>query len=307
MTSRIGIDLGGTKVLGVVLDGGDVVAKAKRKTPVSGGPTAVVATICEIVADLGGPAGERIGVGAPGVVDSERGVVSRAPNLPDWNEPFDLAGALADALGVEARIDNDVNAAALAEHQLGAAQGVADVLAVFVGTGVGGGVVLGGELRRGRFGVAGEIGHVIVRPDGRLCGCGGLGHLEAYAGRAGLEREARRIVTEERRDTALVELATGGKRMTSSVFAKALERSDAVAIELVDAAVDALGVALANAAALLDLELVVLGGGLAGRLGATFAGRVDQAIRSRLFAPMPLRVVRASLGDEAGAIGAALL
>jgi glucokinase len=303
---RIGIDLGGTKVLGVVVDGGEVVAKSKQKTPTSGGPDGVVETIASVVEELGGVKGDPIGVGAPGVVDADAGIVSRAPNLPGWNKPFPLAEALGEALGAKVRVDNDVNVATLAEHQLGSAKGVDDVLAVFVGTGVGGGLVLDGRLRRGPFGITGEIGHTTVHADGRRCGCGGIGHLEAYAGRAGLEAEARRLAADEDRHSTLLDIA-GDKRMTSSVFAKALDQSDPVAVELIDEAVAALGLALSNAAALLDLSLVVLGGGLAHRLGDAFAGRVEEAVRSRLFAPTPLRVVPAALGDEAGAIGASLL
>lgn len=305
MSRRIGIDLGGTKVLGVVLDDGEVAQKAKRKTPTTGGPDGVVATIAEVVDDLGGAKGGRIGLGAPGVVDVAAGVVSRAPNLAGWDEPFALAEAVAEATEAEVRIDNDVNVAALAERELGAARDVDDVLAVFVGTGVGGGLILGGEVRRGPFGVAGEIGHTIVHPGGRTCGCGGAGHLEAYAGRAGLEAEARRLAVQGE-STLLVSLAEE-KRMTSSVFSKALERGDPLAARLIDEAVEALGIAVANAAAVLDLALVVVGGGLAARLGPVFVGRVEQAVRANLFAQTPLRVVPAALGDEAGAIGAALL
>lgn len=306
MPRRIGIDLGGTKVLGVVVDGGQVVARAKQKTPTTGGPDGVVDTIASVVEELGGPGGGSLGVGAPGVVNAETGVVSRAPNLPGWDKPFALAEALGDALGTVVRVDNDVNVATLAEHQLGAARDIDDVLAVFVGTGVGGGLVLDGRLRRGPLGITGEIGHTTVHAGGRICGCGAAGHLEAYAGRAGLEAEARRLASEENRPSALLDLA-GEKRMTSSVFAKALDQGDAVAAALIDEAVVALGLALSNAAALLDLSLVVLGGGLAHRLGEAFAGRVEQAVRSSLFAPTPLRVVPAALGDEAGAIGASLL
>jgi glucokinase len=203
-------------------------------------------------------------------------------------------------------VDNDVNVGTLAEHRAGAAQGFDDVLGVFVGTGVGGGLILDGKLRRGPSGVAGEIGHMVVRAGGRKCGCGGRGHLEAYAGRASMERRARELDLEGH-DTALVELA-GAKRMTSGVFGKALDAGDAVTIELLDEAVAALGTAIASVATVLDLSLVVVGGGLADRLGPAFVGRIEQAVRSELFAEgSALRVVPAKLGDQGGAIGAALV
>ena len=170
---------------------------------------------------------------------------------------------------------------------------------------MGGGLILDGHLRRGGTGFAGEIGHTVVHPGGRRCGCGGTGHLEAYAGRASMEREARDRAAHGR-PNQLVELAGDG-RMTSSVWANALEARDPVAVELIDTAVAALGVAVANAITLLDLDAVVVGGGLADRLGPTFVGRVEQAARDQVFAQRSAaRVVPAALGDESGALGAAL-
>jgi glucokinase len=307
-SAAIGIDLGGTKIYGVRLKGTDVVAEAKGKTPVQGGPLAIVDAIAELVDELGGAkaAPDGLGVGAPGVIDVETGVIRVAPNLPGWIEPFALGPALAEATGVsKVALDNDVNVGIAAEHRLGAAKGADEVLGVFVGTGVGGGLVLGGAVRRGASGLAGEIGHVVVKPGGRPCGCGGRGHLEAYAGRAGMERRARELEAKGQ-DTALVELAKA-KRMTSSVWAKALAAGDHVAVTLIDEAVAALGRAVAGAVLLLDLELVVVGGGLADRLGPAFVGRIEQAVRGDLFGGSKVRVVPAELGDRAGAIGAALL
>lgn len=304
MTRRIGIDLGGTKVLGSLVEDGEIRKQEKRPTPVDGGPDGVVALIADVVADLGGPA-DGVGVGAPGMVDVERGVVSRAPNLPGWTRAVPLRQMLAEALGgAPVAVDNDVNVGALAEHRLGAGRDVENLLCVFVGTGVGGGLILDGRLRRGPRGMAGEIGHMIVHPGGRQCGCGGFGHLESYAGRAGLEREARRR-HEGGETTALVDLAGGG-RMKSSVFAKALDADDRLVRELIDEAVEALGVALSAATALVDLELVVVGGGLADRLGPPFVQRMQEAAAERLFGP-PLPCVPAGLGDDAGALGASLL
>jgi glucokinase len=259
------------------------------------------------VAELGGGASDVIGVGAPGVIDVDKGVVRAAPNLPGWREPFALGPALAETLGVErVRVDNDVNVGTLAELRQGAGRGATELLGVFVGTGVGGGLVLDGAVRRGARGLAGEIGHVVVQPGGRSCACGGRGHLEVYAGRAGMERRARELEAKGK-DTVLVELAKT-KRMTSSVWAKALAAGDQVAIDLVDEAVGALGRAIAAVIMTLDLELVVVGGGLADRLGPAFVGRVEQAVRSELFAGgSPVRIVPAELGDRAGALGAALL
>lgn len=257
--------------------------------------------------DLGLTGVHAIGVGVPGLVDRQRGVLVEAPNLAGWDASFPLVSALSKALGDRpVFIDNDVNAGTLAEWRLGAGRGVDELLGVFVGTGVGGGLVLGGALRSGASGHAGEIGHMIVVDGGRLCGCGGLGHLEAYAGRGCMERVAR-----ERHDagqaTVLVDLA-GDKKMTSGIFAKALEASDAVAVDLIAGAVDALGAALASAVDLLDLPTVVIGGGLADRLGPTFVSRVADATNQRLLAgSTPVRILPTELGDRGGAVGAALI
>jgi len=306
--SWVGIDLGGTKIYAVVFDDGKVLAEGKAKTPTQGGPLAVVDAMAAVVRDLG-PVDDLVGVGvgAPGVIDPGDGTVQQAPNLPGWMEPFDVAAALSAALdGVPVAVDNDVNVGTLAEHRLGAGKGADNVLGVFAGTGIGAGVILDGQLRRGPTGAAGEIGHMIVRRGGRLCGCGGRGHLEAYAGRASMERRARDL-ERKGRDTMLVDLAPG-RRMTSGVFVKALAARDAVAIELIDDAIGALGVAIASSVSLLDIALVVVGGGLADRLGASFVERVEQACQADVFPRNPeLRIVPAALGDRGGSMGAALM
>ena len=300
----VGIDLGGTKVQGVAFDGERVTDHAKVATP-AGGPEAVVQAIADCVERLGGA--DAVGMGAPGAIDVQHGVILRAPNLSGFDERVPLAAMVAEATGANCVVlDNDVNVGTLAEHRLGAGGGATELLGVFVGTGVGGGLVLDGKLRRGPSTLAGEIGHMVVREGGRECGCGLRGHVESYAGRASMEREARRLHAEGEH-TALVDLAGDG-RMKSGTFAKALEAGDPIAARLLDEAIEALGAGIAAATALLDLQLVVVGGGVADKLGPPFVGRVEQAVRERLFvSSSPLRVVPAELGDHSGAIGAALL
>jgi glucokinase len=303
----LGVDLGGTKVYGVRLgDDHEVETEAKVKTP-RGGPEPVVAAVAALAEQLGLAGVDGVGVGVPGLVDRQRGVLLKAPNLPGWDGAFPLSAALTEVLGGRSvGIENDVSAGTRAEWRLGAGRGAEELLVVFVGTGVGGGLVLEGRLRSGGSGNAGEIGHTIVQDGGRLCSCGGLGHLEAYAGRGCMERVARESHRSGRR-TLLVELA-GAKRMTSGVFKAALDADDEVANELVASAVEALGAALAAAVHLLDLPAVVLGGGLADRLGPSFVARVATATGQRLLAGVaPLRIVLGVLGDRAGAIGAALM
>jgi len=303
VTTTIGVDLGATKLLAGTVDvDGEVGDRVKRATPIEG-PEAVADAIAEMVDELGGA--DRLGVGTPGYVDDE-GSVGGVPNMVGWDPPVPLAQLVRAATGVNAvAVDNDVNVGALGEVAHGAAAGHDDVLCVFMGTGVGGGVVLDGRLRRGPHGLAGEIGHLIVRDGGRRCGCGGRGHVEAYGGRAGMEAEARRRHAAGE-STALVEIA-GDARMKSSVFAKALDKRDAMAVELIDEAIEAVGAAIASAVMLLDLSIVVVGGGVADRLGPELVARVGAAAAQRLVVGLAVPVVPSRLGDDAGIIGAARL
>jgi glucokinase len=277
-------------------------ARAKRPTPTDG-PAAVAALVAELVDEVGGA--DRLGVGTPGYVAPD-GTLAGAPNLVGWEPPVPFGALLREATGLDrVAVDNDVNVGALAEVAHGAAAGRSDVLCVFMGTGVGGGLVLDGHLRRGPRGLAGEIGHVIVRDGGRRCACGGRGHVEAYAGRAGMEAEARRRHAAGEA-TALVELAGEG-RMRSGTFAKALAAGDRVATELVDEAVEAVGAAVAGVVMLVDVQAVVVGGGVADKLGPDLVARVAGAAERRLVDGLAVPVVPAALGDDAGVVGAALL
>lgn len=297
----IGIDLGGTKVLAAPVDGTTIGERVKVATPVEG-PEAVVAAIATIVADLGGA--DRIGIGTPGYVDAA-GVVRGAPNLAGWDRPVPLAVMIREATGVAAvSVDNDVNVATMGEVAHGAAAGRPDVLSVFMGTGVGGGLVLDGALRRGPRGLAGEIGHVVVERDGRRCACGGRGHMEAYAGRAAMEAEARRRHAKGHH-TELVRLAKD-ERMRSGTFAKALAADDKVARHLIEEAVDAVACVVASIVMVVDVPVVVLGGGVAEKL-PQLVDEIAAATADRLAEGLAPEVVPAALGDDAGIVGAATL
>jgi glucokinase len=315
----VGIDLGGTKVQGVVLEtgAGVVLGRAVAGTPAEGGPRAVaerIATVTLAAAESAGVAAAEIGgvgVGSAGQVDLAAGVVVQAANLPGFDRPVALAELVAKALRLdpgEVALDNDVNAATLAEHRLGAGRGFDDLLAVFAGTGVGGAVVLDGRLRRGPRGLAGEIGHIVVVDGGDPCPCGRRGCTEAYAGRAPMEWAVRAALAAGRR-TSLVEIQRrlGRSRLTTEVLAAALAGGDPLAAELVERAAGALGAAVASAANLLDVPAVMVGGGLADALGEQLTRRIEVAAAPHLLAGEPLEVRPTELGDLAGAIGAALL
>jgi glucokinase len=313
VTLRGGVDLGGTKIQAVITArAGRVVGQARRDTPRHGGPEDVVhdlaLTIKEAATDAGVRATELagVGVGAPGSVDPGAGVVHRAPNIAGWRDPFPLGPALVERLRVPVVVGNDVSVAVEAERRYGAGRGVRSFLGVFWGTGIGGGLVVDGRLLHGR-GSAGEIGHVCVKPGGRRCNCGLRGCVEAYAGRAALEERARREA--RKRKTVLFELQhkRGRDTLTSGVWLRALDAGDAVARDLLDEAVDALGVAIGASVTLLDVDVVIVGGGLGERLGPVWLRRIEKSAKRHTFFARPPAYRLAELGDMGGAIGASLL
>jgi glucokinase len=249
-----------------------------------------------------------VGVGSPGVVDEATGTVTSARNLPGWAGAFGLGATLSSGLGTTVRVGNDVQVATEAEFHLGAGRPYDSLLGVFWGTGVGGGLILGGRPWTGRGG-AGEIGHMVVEIGGARCTCGRLGCLEAYAGRAAMEARARRRL-EKGRHTDLFKIMQqrGRTKLTSAVWWHAYERKDKLATQLLDDAVKALGAGVASAVNLLDVEAVVIGGGLGVRFGQPFVERIAGAMQPHLFNDSPPPDIHvAALGDLGGALGAALL
>ena len=310
-----GVDLGGTKIQVVVLRDGTIVASSRARTPTSGDSADVVEALAVSVEGALREAGvslgdlSAVGVGAPGAVDVARGAVSGAANVPGFEGRVELASLLSARLGgLRVVVENDANAGAVGEHRRGVGRPYRSLLAVWIGTGVGGGLVLDGELWRGRH-AAGELGHVVVEADGRPCTCGRRGCLEAYAGRVGFERRTKKLVKDGQR-TRLYEIREkrGRERLTSGVYARALEEGDRLAEKLVADAAWALGIALASVQNLLDLEAIVVGGGLGDRLGQPFVDRIVEEMTPRLFvADDPPAIVQSELRDLAGAVGAALL
>ena len=250
-----------------------------------------------------------IGIGTPGEIDSTTGVVSLAANVPGFADRVELGPQLSEAMdGVSVRIDNDVSVGVLGEFKRGAGRPYRNLLGVWVGTGVGGGLVIDGKLHDGR-GAAGEIGHAVVKPGGRQCSCGRHGCVEAYAGRARMERRAQYL---HKRGTATnlfkIMKENDRDRLSSGVFAKALKSGDKLARSLIDEAAWALGLGLASAQNVLDLEAIIVGGGLGDRLGQPFVDQIVEKMSPHLFTPdKPPRMLTTELGDLSGAVGAAVL
>jgi len=285
-------------------------------TPLTGAEdvsAAIGDAVTKALADAGAQLSDltAVGIGAPGTIDPEAGTVSSSPNLPGFQglEAVPLGAMVSQALGgVPVKLDNDVRVAILGEWKRGVGRGYRHLLGVWVGTGVGGGLVLDGALYEGQ-GAAGEIGHTIVKPGGRVCSDGRRGHLEAYAGRGQMEAHARHLVKEGQK-TELFDIMErkGRTRLSSGVWAAALEKKDKMAVELVDDAVRALAVVLASVQNLLALEAIVIGGGLADRLGPPFVERIREEMQPLLFVPdHPPTLLSSEFGDLAGAVGAAVL
>ena len=311
----LGIDVGATKIE-VVVTGADrtPAAQARAATPVRGGPAAVVSAIEAAAQEaLAASPHERLtaaGAGVPGQVDDATGAVSRSPNIRGWTASYPLRAELERRLGVPVAVDNDVRTALLGEHRLGAGVPYQDVLAVWFGTGVGGALLLDGVIRRGRLGACGEIGHACASPGGRRCTCGRRGCLEAYAGRASMERRARERVDKGDKSILFTLMRKGGRtRLTSGVIARALDQGDRLANELINDAVRAAGPVLASAVNVLDVDAVIIGGGLGSRLGQPFTRRIHRAMQPHLLhdGRQSVPVVAAGLGDLSGALGGVVL
>jgi glucokinase len=307
-----GVDLGGTKIQTIVVRGDEIVGQARLPTPSDGAEPITSAVIDTIRAALDAAGADEsslrsVGIGAPG--RAHEGVVSNSPNVVGMREPYPLGPRVSLELhGVPVHVDNDVTVATMGELERGAGRPFDSMLGVFVGTGVGGGLVFDRRVWHGR-GAAAEIGHVTVKPDGRRCGCGGLGHLESYAGRASMQAKAERLVARGEH-TVLFDLMTkhGRDRMTSGIIERALKHGDAMTERLMDQAVWALGLALSSAQNLFDVDALIIGGGLAERFGRSFVDRIADQMRPLLFSSdRPPAVLPAELGDLSGAMGAIVL
>ncbi len=312
---RGGIDLGGTKIQTAIVDGGgEVLGEARRPTPTDGGPAGVAEQMAEALREAAQQAGvepgglEGVGVGSPGDADEKTGVVSSAKNLPDWEGSFPLGATLKEALGTEVRVGNDVQVATEAEFHLGAGREFQSLIGVFWGTGVGGGLVLGGKPWLGR-GAAGEIGHMVVKRGGAKCPCGRKGCMEAYAGRSAMEAEARRLHEAGHRTDLFKLMEKHGKpRLTSGIWERAIDDNDHLAEDLIHRAVEALGTGIASAVNLVDPEAIIIGGGLGIRFGDRYMEPLTKEMGKHLFLDEKPPAVRvATLGDLGGAIGASLL
>lgn len=317
----VGVDLGGTKMLAAVVDaGGKILSEVKEPTLPAADGDEIAARMASTVrraaalAEVPFDQIRAVGVGAPSPVDPRTGRLSHATNVPLLTD-YPLGERLAAALDRPVFVDNDVNVGTVGEHALGAGRGTRDLVGIFVGTGIGGGIILDGRLRHGARHSAGEIGHLAVgytgQADEPICGCGRPGCAEAYASRTAIEHYIRGELAKGRESIVPALLVKKGKeRITSGIVRKALDRGDAVVEEAMARCTTYLSLLVAGIVNLLDPEMIVIGGGVAEALGEGF---VDPIRREAPLSYLKrddaekVRIVLAELGDYAVILGAATI
>ena len=325
----VGIDLGGTTTrVGVLGSSMRILDRRTLPTRVAAGPAAVVSDMAESVLSLlNGPdeqgkpyAPIGIGIGSPGPINLRKGVLGLLPNFPGW-DGFPLRDALIEATGLPVILESDANAAAIAEWKLGAGRttGLSSMAMLTLGTGVGSGLILNGEVWQGVFGMAGEVGHVTIVPDGLRCSCGSCGCLEMYASANGLMRLARTVACSPYATASLRKLASGGGEFTPLHIAQLAEAGDSSAKLAFKQLGTYLGIGIANLISTLGLPLIVIGGGVATAwplfVDSMFKAVYDHSLVYRLMAPTQRLTIehdhtficQAVLGPSAGLLGAALL
>ncbi|MEO8971621.1 MAG: ROK family protein [Ktedonobacteraceae bacterium] len=315
----LGIDLGGTKTLASVVDitSGEVISSARKRTRAERGQdfvaqrTIELATAALEAAKLpDGTSITAIGIGAAGQIDRKAGIVVDAPNLGVKNMP--LGDILGKQFSVPVAVANDVEVAALGEYIYGAGQGFSNFVCVFVGTGIGSGIVQNGHMYTGLTGTAGEVGHMVIDAYGRICGCGSRGCLEAYASRTAITKAIMADIHHGRSswlaEEAAQQLMGGETIIRSGLLAKALEQKDELTIEILTEAADYLGIALASIMNFYNPEAIILGGGVIEAIDLLFERAVHRARVTALSASAhATKILRSKLGDFSGVVGAACL
>ncbi|HVB73319.1 MAG TPA: ROK family protein [Ktedonobacteraceae bacterium] len=306
------LDIGGTKILaGIIDEAGELVARKRIETQAVRGPANVIARVADLLRELAREARipvetlASIGCSVPGPLDSARGVVIFSPNLA-WRE-VPLAALLSSELGVPVKIEDDARCAALGEARRGAARGAQNVVYVTISTGIGGGVIINGNIYRGSHGCAGEVGHVTLDANGPLCACGNAGCFESLASGTAIAARARQAV-QHGDETMLARFRDEPALLTAEHVIEAAEAGDGVASRIVETASTYIGIGLAAVAAMYDPQLIVLGGGVVRPDGALLR-RARKTFQERAIQPLGalVRIVPAALGDESALWGAASL
>jgi glucokinase len=312
----LGIDLGGTKVMAAVLDGrGQIISRARAKSRAWRDDEAVFQTVAQTArraiesAGIGSNHVAAVGMGAPGPLDPDTGYIVESSNMKFQN--FPMGPRLSEEFDCPAILDNDVNAGTYGEFKAGAARGARDVLGMFIGTGIGGGLIVNGSLYHGFSKNAGEVGHIIIETGtgSPRCGCGNRGCLEAFASRTAMTRDIRKAIKRGKKTVVSKLLKRETDVLSGSDLKKAYYGGDELVVRVVRRAAKLIGVGIGSLVNVLAPEMVVLGGGVVEAMGDDFVEAIDRSARKIAvdFATKDLKIVRAELGDDAGVIGAAML
>ncbi len=308
----IGIDVGGTNLRGALVDAdGKIINRMKIASGAGQGIEAVIENLVMLIGNIGGGDDiSAVGIGIPGIIDFRNGIITQAPNICSVND-YPIRGNLSARLGdsVQVIIENDANCAAVGEWWMGAGKDVDSLVMITLGTGVGGGIMLGGRLWRGADGMGGEVGHMTIYPDGARCNCGNYGCLESYSSATAVRRMVKEVLADPGSQTALRDLVKDEDpgRMPEAVMKAALE-GDRAALGIWEQFGTALGIGMASLVNILNVEMIVIGGGVS-EAWEMFIGRALEELKRRaLRAPAErVQVMKSVLGDDEGIIGAAYL
>ena len=314
----IGIDLGGTDIkAGVISEDGEILANFKKPTHAHLGGRKVVDRIGDLIqeildSDMMNSHRDQlagIGIGSPGLIDHEKGAITRPVNIPDWDYWINVREIYLERFGLMTWADNDANASSLGEALFGNGKGHKVVIVLTLGTGVGGGIVIDGDVFRGASGFAGELGHIMVDPSGPVCGCGNEGDLESYASASGIAAYAKERAKVEHVPTLLKELCGEDRsKITAKMVHEAALQGDEVALKVIARAGRALGIGISTLAVAFNPSIVCIGGG-GSNMGDLLFDHARKEMEWRVFfhSHFQTPIVRAKLGEEAGIVGTAAL
>jgi len=309
----LAVDLGGTKIIAAIIsDKGQVMAREYYLTLAEEGPQSVIDRILSAIDHILGSVNldlsklHSISLAAAGTIDLDKGLVTLSPNLPGWcNIP--LRDIVKEKYRVDTFLINDASAAALGEHHFGAGRGVNNLVLLTLGTGIGGGIIINGELYSGPCGSAGEIGHTTIDVNGPRCGCGNVGCLEMLASGTAIAQEAVRRISQGERSSLTKILDGKVANITAKEVSLAAQNGDSLALAVISQAATYLGVAMVNLVNIFNPEMIIIGGGMA-QMGDFLLNTARQVVKERAFplSAQAVRIVTAQLGDNAGVLGAAV-
>ncbi len=308
----VGVDIGGTNMRSALVDeNGEIMERRSIPSGAGKGIDYVMTNLAMLIEEtISGKSIAGIGIGIPGIIDSDKGILTQAPNISNVDD-YPIRDVLAEKMGggIPVFIENDANCAAVGEWWVGAGRSVDSLVIITLGTGVGGGIMLKGELWPGADGMAGEIGHITIFPDGAKCNCGNFGCLESYASASAIRRMVKEGLNDNKLETILRKKSreVSGEKLPEIVMEAAVE-GDKFALWIWDEVGKALGIGIANVVNLLNVEMVVIGGGLSNAWELFIDRSMTEARKRGLRAPMRrVEIKRTVLGDDAGIIGAAYL